>query len=583
MKKHIRWVVFLLCFYLLVNLSVNSQAAPILNSTYGLNGTNENLTCYPETASNKDVFNWYRDYNSLSVLNMPFEGGSNSTWTKDYSIGNDGIVYDVAWNATGGYDGKGCYEFNGANYINVPATQVYNFTKTRGMTVMAWIRPVNLDSAGNGDLISNYYSTGDQRAWMLQIRTNVSRFFGCSDGTIGSCEYATGTVLVNDPDTWYHVVGRWNGTHIHHFLNGVVVVDFEPLADMYFTTERDIRIGRQAAVVYFNGSIDDVLIFNYSLTSEQILALYRNRTDMIISNETSVGQNWTCEITSNNGTGDIESLFSNSLIILEDSDVSSSSSSSSSTSSTSSSSSSSSFLVSTSSSELSSSSSSSSSSIIVSSSSSSSSSSAVTTTLDSSSSSSSSSSIESSSSSSSSSSIPTTTTLFPTCNRFPYPAWESGACLKLNETECNDYYQVTWNFGFFVYNPWFFNQTAYNCVWNGTNCSIDMSMECDYGQYNVTLGPTTATLCDMRITSKQPGILICTDESCSQTLCMAGDQDYFVTWKYEGLPGFTHLSGWESIYAGTIIFMTLIGMLTVLGIFIIAILWLVVGFWGSGW
>ena len=46
---------------------------------------------------------------------MPFEGGSNSTYTKEYVLGNDAAVTlngSAQWNATGGHDGKGAYEFD---------------------------------------------------------------------------------------------------------------------------------------------------------------------------------------------------------------------------------------------------------------------------------------------------------------------------------------------------------------------------------------------------------------------------------------------------------------------------------------
>lgn len=68
----------------------------------------------PDEDPVKNIFNWYRDETSGMALNMPFEGGSNSTWTRDYSnFGNDGNVINVVWNATAGYDSFGAYKFRG--------------------------------------------------------------------------------------------------------------------------------------------------------------------------------------------------------------------------------------------------------------------------------------------------------------------------------------------------------------------------------------------------------------------------------------------------------------------------------------
>ena len=60
-----------------------------------------------------------------------------------------------------------------------------------------------------------------------------------------------------------------------------------------------------------------MIIFNRSLSSNQILALYQNRTDLIVSNETTVGQNWSVEITPNDGYEDGQMLESNGVLILD--------------------------------------------------------------------------------------------------------------------------------------------------------------------------------------------------------------------------------------------------------------------------
>jgi len=64
---------------------VNSTV--VLNSTFGTNSTSENLTVYYtlNDTNAKGIINWYRNGTSIAVLNMPFEGGSNSTFTRDYT------------------------------------------------------------------------------------------------------------------------------------------------------------------------------------------------------------------------------------------------------------------------------------------------------------------------------------------------------------------------------------------------------------------------------------------------------------------------------------------------------------------
>ncbi len=324
-EKHTKTFFYILGISLLVGFAYLVLAAPtvytvVLNSTSGYNITSDNLTAFPEpdNTSIKKIYNWKKDGSSIAVLNMPFEGGSNSTFTKDYSDGgNNAIVNNgVIHNSSGGYDGKGAYEFDGANdYLSVQNVENFNFSETGEFTVMAWVKPNDLAN-NNGDVISHYYSTSDDRVWLLQIRNGIARFIGYSDGTFGSASYAIGETLVNDSDTWYHLVGRWNGTGIQVYVNGVADDATPPsLSQIHSMTVRNVRIGLAVGSDDFNGTIDEVMIYNRSLSVEQILALYNNRTDLIVSNETSVGDVWAVEVTPNDGTVDGTSVLSNSLRI----------------------------------------------------------------------------------------------------------------------------------------------------------------------------------------------------------------------------------------------------------------------------
>ncbi len=67
--------------------------------------------------------------------------------------------------------------------------------------------------------------------------------------------------------------------------------------------------------VYFNGTIDEVRVFNHTLSSEQITALYNNRSDLIVSQETAKGENWSLCVTPNDASADGPQACSNQLLI----------------------------------------------------------------------------------------------------------------------------------------------------------------------------------------------------------------------------------------------------------------------------
>ena len=87
--------------------AVPTHTTPALNATSANNRTTDNLTVYNQSTSDSDgdavknIINWQVNGTSITVLNLPFEGGSNGTFTKDYSgFGNNGTVNGSTWNST---------------------------------------------------------------------------------------------------------------------------------------------------------------------------------------------------------------------------------------------------------------------------------------------------------------------------------------------------------------------------------------------------------------------------------------------------------------------------------------------------
>ena len=122
----------------------------VLNTTnVSSNRTEVNLTAYATTSdadneSVKVIYNWLRNGTSITLLNMPFEGinGTNYNNSRDYSgLQNHGNETGaIVWNATGGYDGKGAYMFDGINdYIDLGDRDYFKSSLCiNGCTFSAW-------------------------------------------------------------------------------------------------------------------------------------------------------------------------------------------------------------------------------------------------------------------------------------------------------------------------------------------------------------------------------------------------------------------------------------------------------------
>ena len=285
----------------------------VLNATDANNKTNQNLTAYWSVSDGdgdtvKNITNWFVNGTSITVLNMPFENHSlASTNATDYSgYGNNGTVIGATFNASGGYGGFGAYEFGGgSDMINLTTKPLDGIA--RG-SVAAWVR---FNTVG----VTHYLfqsSENDGTDYIAMWMGGDGIFdFNLKRNNVNALTSITGLNV----DTWYFIAGTWNSTNITLFLNGELNSSIASNSNTS-TLNSNLRsaIGRGTSA--FDGTISSFQIFNRSLSPEQIRAIYNNRTDLIVSQETSVGENWSVEVTPNDGTEDGVSVMSSNITIL---------------------------------------------------------------------------------------------------------------------------------------------------------------------------------------------------------------------------------------------------------------------------
>ena len=176
----------------------------------------------------------------------------------DYMGRNNATAVNVTSQVDNGKFGK-AMSFNGSNqYIGTGMTN--NFTQ---FSVSAWFYANTLSSERG--IITKYVSSFQNGSWTLEVYPS-GVLWDISDGAQRSCNSAVSTGI------WYHVVGTYNGTNGVLYINGANKCSFSVGAIKDLAEE--IRIGRILNWNSFNGSIDDVMIFNRSLSSSEILALY---------------------------------------------------------------------------------------------------------------------------------------------------------------------------------------------------------------------------------------------------------------------------------------------------------------------
>ncbi|MBT5022003.1 hypothetical protein HON01_04205 [Candidatus Woesearchaeota archaeon] len=312
----------------------------ILNSSTGNNYTSENLTAYwsatdDDSDSIKNITNWFVSGTSLAVLNMPFENwGNNGTHnvsniTIDYStISNNGSIVNAAWNSSGGHGGFGAYKFDGdGDYILLGKNNITpTLAGTSGITFSAWIYPDDIEDGGATDRNNIFdlpINSGDS-ALYLTLRYGGNIYCGGRSQT-GDDFQSNETIDTINIGSWQHIVCMLDFTNdrVYSYHNGTLVgnssVTFGSETFSPGTPTLPDIIGRKvnADSYFFNGSIDEILIFNRTLSHEQILTLYQNQTNLIVSQETNTGDNWSICVTPNDGNEDGIPVCSQNLTILE--------------------------------------------------------------------------------------------------------------------------------------------------------------------------------------------------------------------------------------------------------------------------
>ncbi|MCK5225220.1 MAG: tetratricopeptide repeat protein [Planctomycetes bacterium] len=179
------------------------------------------------------------------------------------SSGNDNfgtLKGNPRWLPDGGKIG-GVLQFDGdGDYVEIANESNFDFTGQ--FTVACWVKA---DSSPKN--WQSIITKGDS-AWRLH-RWYDKVEFGCS-----GVQPPYVRVSVSDGE-WHHVVGVYNGSKLYLYLDGDLAAS-EEASGAINTNDYQVYIGENAqeAGRYWNGLVDDVRIYNYGLSENEILAVY---------------------------------------------------------------------------------------------------------------------------------------------------------------------------------------------------------------------------------------------------------------------------------------------------------------------
>lgn len=218
-------------------------------------GTEAYLATSPSTII-RDLLNTYLPYPADTVLAMSFYEGAGTLIHDESTRENNGTLHNATF-TTGKYSFALHFNPGATDYIDIP-----NFVglETNGLTIEAWVKIVahsnwvrilSLDWANPG-------------SWVLMTDANGDAWFSIKG--VGGVQINAAKVGLAI-DTWYHIVGTYDGSAINIYVDGVAG-----------STESASITLQTSGTVYISGDghveIDEVRMFNRALTAQEVLDHY---------------------------------------------------------------------------------------------------------------------------------------------------------------------------------------------------------------------------------------------------------------------------------------------------------------------
>jgi len=202
------------------------------------------------------------EFNPNTVSYWKFDEGSGLV-ASDSVGSNDGGIINATWGARG-------LDFNGTNArVEVPDNPSLN--PTDEITLSAWVKWEIVPSTGNG--WATIINKNVDSQYRLQHKHDNTAFeFAIRTPSGGKWVDSATIPIIN---TWYHVVGTYDGSTLKIYVNGVLE-NSNSHSGVINTSTTNLSIGsRSIGDRHFNGSIEKVSIYDKALSEQEVQKLYQ--------------------------------------------------------------------------------------------------------------------------------------------------------------------------------------------------------------------------------------------------------------------------------------------------------------------
>lgn len=241
------------------------EVLPAGNYSLLMEGTKNPLRVYDWKIKSQGIItNEWANWGNMT--NLP---GWNGVTVFDYTGRNNGSISgNVTISSAYAKVGTGGANLTTPSWINITGSKFINLSES--FTFSLWFNPKNY----SGALLYKGWNVASGYGLEISSGRVVWNFKNTTSGLLQINSGAVNSLTLND---WYLATGTYNGTNASLYLNGVLRSSGN-INNIGNNTD-SIIIGRvNFATFYLNASLDEVMIFNRSLSSSEVSDLYSNNS-----------------------------------------------------------------------------------------------------------------------------------------------------------------------------------------------------------------------------------------------------------------------------------------------------------------
>lgn len=302
-------------------MTAPTHLMPILNATNGGNRTIDNLTIFNNTVADLEgdpvnlIYDWRRNNYSIAVLNVACQNNSlNGSEIVDYSMNSfNGSFINNDINLSSGYlpNTHACYFDGEDDYMlfgDKDAMDIrYNWS------IEFWLNATNVTE--DMGIMRKWSTVGNNRAWMVRIHNQSISLIVDKDGTANDGSYGSLNASYNlTENKFHHIAITYNDTTFIIYIDGVGR-KYGTWHGGMASVGAQLTLGLDGVGSRFNGSIQNFMLYNETITGYLIQSHNNSRYDIMPLGMMSYDENWSCSETTNDMNSDGSTLESNNVLI----------------------------------------------------------------------------------------------------------------------------------------------------------------------------------------------------------------------------------------------------------------------------